>query len=104
MTGRARQVNRWTPWWIHNLSPSPETDFQGPPTTGYFTRQEFEALPAALQPLVRHLCVELVDRLQPALMARAEAASQVNAAGFARVGEPGLKHANAEIRVSVAKI
>ena len=43
------------------------------------------------------------DRLQQPVLNRAAAASERNAFGFARVGEPGLENANAHIQVAVAK-
>lgn len=38
------------------------------------------------------------------MRARAQAAGQRNGWGFDRVGEPGLEHANAHIRVEVAQL
>ena len=40
---------------------------------GYLTRDQYEACSADLKPLVRHLCNELTDELQPGVLARSEA-------------------------------
>ena len=53
----------------------------------------------------RHRCHALgPDQIQEGVRARAEAAGQRNAWGFNRVGEPGLEHANAHVRVRVAQL
>lgn len=93
-------VNRWVPWWVHNSFGTGPT----PPTTGYFTRQEFDALPPAVQPLMQHLCVDIYDTLQEGHRARAAAAGAQSQWGFSRVGEKGLKAANAHVRVRIAKL
>ena len=40
---------------------------------GYLARDQYEACSADLKPLVRHLCNELTDELQPGVLARSEA-------------------------------
>ena len=73
---------------------------------GRLALAEWEALPADLQPLLRNWLSE-ADREPSAVQAkmdRGEAADAQNAWGFARVGEEGLEHANAHIRVRVAKL
>ena len=62
-------------------------------------------MPQALQPLMRHHCHALgLDQVQDGVRARAKAARQRNTWGFDRVGEAGLEHANAHIRVQVAQL
>ena len=75
-----------------------------PNATGYFTREEWEALPCPVQPLVQHLCFEIEDTLHEGHLARGRAAGEQNRRGFDRVGEPGLEHANAHVRVPIAKL
>lgn len=50
-------VCRYAPWYLA------VSDFCGT-HAGYLNRQDWEALPAALQPLLRHLCTELPDIIQ----------------------------------------
>eukprot|EP01051_Picozoa_sp_SAG22_P002282 SAG22_NODE_100_length_20558_cov_10.189305_17_plen_412_part_00 len=99
---RVATVNRWVPWWVHNSFG--QTDGHMPNATGYFTRDEWLALPEPVRPLMQHLCVEIEDTLQAALLARGQAAGAQNKWGFDRVGEPGLEHANAHIKVAIAKL
>jgi len=44
--------------------------------------EEWEALPLALQPLVRHLCPDAEDKAQQALLDRSQAASDRTTWGF----------------------
>jgi hypothetical protein len=71
---------------------------------GTHTLQEWQALPADLQPLLRHQCSELDDKSSLAKQLRGEAADAQNAWGFSRAGEPGLENANAHIQVRVARL
>ena len=92
------------PWWFRDdynaNSPSSE-----PNANGWLSLEEWEAMPPALQPLMRHHCHALgLDQVQQGVRARAKAAGQRNTWGFDRVGEAGLEHANAHIRVQVAQL
>ena len=91
-SGRVRVSanNRWVPWWLNAA--------MGPNAARCLTPAELGALPAALQPLMRHLCPELVDEVAQPVLDRAAAAWEVNKAGFERIGEPALERANAHIR------
>ena len=55
---------------------------------------------------MRHLCVEVIDRLQDGHLSRAAAAMAQNKWGFERVGDPefNLIDANAHVRVPIAKL
>eukprot|EP01052_Picozoa_sp_SAG31_P035849 SAG31_NODE_4383_length_3284_cov_1.151962_1_plen_423_part_00 len=90
---RVAAQNRWTPYWLN-----------GGLGHGMLTLAEWQALPMGLQPLLRHQCTELQDLAVPAKQLRGEAADAQNAWGFSRAGEPGLKDANAHIKVRVAKL
>ena len=90
---RVAAQNRWTPYWLN-----------GGLGGGALTLQEWQALPADLQPLLRHQCSELEDTASLAKQLRGEAADAQNAWGFSRAGEPGLEHANAHIQVRVARL
>ena len=47
---RVAGVNRWTPWWFNDIY----CDHGA--MSGWLTKAELEALPEALQPLLRHRC------------------------------------------------
>lgn len=49
---RVAGVNRWTPWWFN------DTYCDHGQMSGWLTLQELEALPTALQPLLRHRCLD----------------------------------------------
>jgi len=70
-----RPQNRWAPWWLS------VQDFGGG-HVGYMSLEEWEALPLALQPLVRHLCPDAEDKAQQALLDRSQAASDRTTWGF----------------------
>jgi hypothetical protein len=71
------------------------------PINGY----ALSASEAALRPLLRHLCMGASpDTLQPAVLARAQAASERNAWGFAQVGGDNHQQSNAHVVVRVAKL
>jgi ectoine hydroxylase-related dioxygenase (phytanoyl-CoA dioxygenase family) len=90
---RVAAQNRWTPYWLN-----------GALGGGALTAQEWGALPAGLQPLLRHQCAELEDLACDAKRLRGEAADAQNTWGFSRAGEEGLESANAHIVVRVAKL
>ena len=105
-SGRIRVAgqNRWVPWWFRDdYNGGGNTD--GPNQSGGVSLEEWEAMPPGLQPLMRHHCHALgPDVIQDGVRARAQAAGQRNGWGFDRVGELGLQHANAHIRVKVAQL
>eukprot|EP01048_Picozoa_sp_COSAG05_P019067 COSAG05_NODE_2909_length_2518_cov_1.867301_3_plen_122_part_00 len=89
-------VNRWAPWWLS------VQDFGGG-NLGFLGRQELDALPAPLQPLLQHLCEEVEDTAQPEMLARAQAAADRTSWGFGEQNEhpETVMHANAHVRVPI---
>ena len=77
---RMAMVNRWAPWWL-------SVQDIGGGHIGYMNTEEFEALPADLQPLVRHLCPEVEDTAQEPMVERAKAAGDRAGWGFAQQEE-----------------
>lgn len=69
---RVAIVNRWAPWWlaVNDYAPGGVMDTVCRP----LNLDEFQALPEALQPYLRHVCAEIEDTLQPAVLERAAAA------------------------------
>ena len=107
---RVAAQNRWLPWWFNDRYcadagvPDDPSDVK-PSQNGFISLQEWEAMPEALKPLMAHRCHELGwDVTQQGVRDRAQAAAERNSYGFDRVGEPGLEHANAHIRVRVAQL
>ena len=102
---RVAGQNRWVPWWFNERYCSDSAGEDGPNENGWLSLSEWEAMPPALQPLMRHRCHALgPDTTQDGIRARAEAARQRNTWGFDRVGEPGLETTNKHIHVRVAKL
>jgi hypothetical protein len=96
---RVAGQNRWVPWWFRDDYNGGGED--GPNQSGWVSLEEWEAMPEALQPLMRHHCHALgPDLIQDSVRARAQAAGQRNGWGFDRVGEPGLEHANCTTSVT----
>ena len=104
-SGRARVavVNRWCPWWLSVDDYAPGDRFSTNTVCRPLDHAEFKALPAEVQPLMRHLCPDERDTLQPQVLDRAGAAGE-----RARVGFHQLEHhpeelaaANAHIRVPI---
>ena len=64
---------------------------------------EFKALPAEVQPLMRHLCPDERDTLQPQVLDRAGAAGERTRVGFHQLEHhpEELAAANAHIRVPI---
>ena len=94
---RMAMVNRWAPWWLS------VQDFGGG-HIGYMSVEEFENLPKALQPLVRHLCPEIEDSAQSPMLERAQAASDRTTWGFAQqqADPANVFTSNADIHVPIA--
>lgn len=104
-SGRARVavVNRWAPWWLSVDDYAPGDKFSANIVCRPLSQAEFCELPTDLQPLMRHLCPDERDTLQPSVLERAEAAGQRTRAGFQQLEEnaEGRVEANAHIRVPI---
>ena len=79
--------------------------------SGWLTAAELQGMPAELQPLLEHRCIEYYtapngsNLIQRQILDRAEAANERNSWGFARIGEPDLAGANTHLSpVQVAKL
>ena len=70
---RVAVVSRWAPWWLS------VREFG---VDARLSRMQYDALPAALRPFVRHMCAEVQDVIQPPGQAAAVAAAEHMAAGF----------------------
>ena len=96
---RVAVVNRWCPWWV-----SVDDFASGDRANGCrpLAHEEYRALPAELQPFLRHVCPQERDALQQSVLDRSGAAARHNQEGFRRLEEDpdGIPHANAHIRVS----
>ena len=94
-------VNRWCPWWLSVDDFAPGDRYNTNSVCRPLSHAEYRALPAALQPLMRHLCPDERDTLQQAVLKRAEAASQRAQWGFRQLEEDpdSIARANAHIRV-----
>ena len=103
-SGRKRVaiVNRWAPWWLAVDDFSPLGLFNT--VCRPLSRPEWQALPKALQPLMRHLCADEHDTLQPPVLRRAALAAARNRVGFEQLDEDraSLATANAHVRVGSA--
>ena len=98
---RIAVVNRWCPWWmsVDDYAPGGTLNTICRP----LSQEEYSALPKPLQPLMRHLCPEEYDEIQPPVLDRAEAARARTAWGFEQLREAPekLRHANAHVRVPI---
>ena len=77
---RVAVVNRWAPWWlaVDDYAPGGWFDTVCRP----LTVSEYEALPVALQPYLRHCCPDVPDSLQQPVLDRARAAAERYRWGF----------------------
>ena len=100
---RVAVVNRWCPWWLSIDDYAPGGAFNGNIVCRPLSRDEYLALPADLQPLMRHLCPAERDTLQQPVLDRAQAAALRNRLGFQKLAEDpeSLAQANAHIRVPI---
>ena len=98
---RIAVVNRWCPWWLAVDDFAPGDRYNTNNVCRPLTHAEYRALPAALQPLLRHLCPDERDTLQPPVLERAMAAAARARAGFRlQEADPeSLAAANAHVRV-----
>ena len=93
---RVAMVNCWAPWWL-------SVQDIGGGHVGYKSKGEWEALPASVQPLVKHLCPDVEDSAQQEMLDRAEAANVRTGWGFAQQGEdPNVFESNAHVQVPSA--
>ena len=98
---RIAVVNRWCPWWLSVDDFAPGSGYNTNSVCRPLAHAEYRALPAALQPLLRHLCPDERDTLQPAVLERAAAAALRAKTGFRQREEDpdSVAGANAHIRV-----
>ncbi len=96
---RVAVVNRWHPWWLSVDEYAPGSRYSVYCRT--LSHSEYLALPAELQPLMRHLCPDEPDAIQQPLLDRAKAAAQHTIWGHRQVAEnlDSLAQANKHIRV-----
>ncbi|MBS01164.1 MAG: hypothetical protein CMQ24_00420 [Gammaproteobacteria bacterium] len=98
---RVAVVNRWAPWWlaVDDYAPGGVMDTVCRP----INLDEFQALPEALQPYLRHVCAEVEDTLQPEVLERAAAAYARTRWGFRFMEEHPDEVAtrNEHIRVAI---
>ena len=101
---RVAVVNRWAPWWLSVDDFAPGDTYNANMVCRPLSQAEYRALPAALQPLMRHLCPDEHDTLQQPVLDRAAAAGECARKARERAREdPGsVAHANAHIRVRIA--
>jgi ectoine hydroxylase-related dioxygenase (phytanoyl-CoA dioxygenase family) len=103
---RVAVVNRWCPWWLAVDDFAPGEVYSTNMVCRPLSRAEYLALPADLQPFMRHLCPDEHDTLQQPVLDRAAAAGLRNQAGFKQLEEnpDSLAQANAHIRVPLSHI
>ncbi len=102
-SGRPRiaVVNRWCPWWVSVDDFAPGETVNLNTICRPLSHAEYLALPADLQPLLRHVCPEERDTLQQPVLDRSKAAGLQDNLGYRELEKnvDGLAHANAHIRV-----
>ena len=100
---RVAAIARWCPWWVAADDFAPGKTYSTTVAGRPLSQDEFRALPAQLQPLMRHLCPDEVETLQQPVLDRSAAAHARNAHGFRVLEEDPetLARANAHVRVSV---
>ena len=98
---RIAVVNRWCPWWLSVDDFAPGDRYNTNSVCRPLTHAEYRALPAALQPLLRHVCPDERDTLQAPVLERAVAADSRARAGFRQQEEDpeSMATANAHVRV-----
>jgi len=100
---RVAVVNRWAPWWLSVDDFAPGDTYNVNQVCQPLSLAEYRALPAALQPLMRHVCPDEHDTLQQPVLDRAAAAARCarEARQSAREDAAAVARANAHIRVPV---
>ena len=100
---RVAVVNRWAPWWLSVDDFAPGDTYNVNQVCQPLSLAEYRALPAALQPLMRHVCPDEHDTLQQPVLDRAAAAARCaqEARRSAREDPASVARANAHIRVRI---
>ena len=95
-------VNRWCPWWLAVDDFAPGNMYNTNTICRPLSLAEYQALPAALQPLMRHLCLEEKDTLQQPVLDRSQASADIYKTGINQRKEnsDSLKELNSHIRVT----
>ena len=103
---RVAVVNRWAPWWLSVDDFAPGDTYNVNSVCRPLSRAEFRALPAALQPLMRHTCPNEHDTLQQPVLNRAAAAGRCAQEARRRANEDpaSVARANAHIHVKIDPI
>ena len=103
---RVAVVNRWAPWWLAVDDFAPGDTYNVNTVCRPLSHAEYRGLPAALQPLVRHMCPDEHDTLQQPVLDRAAAAGRCaqEARQRAREDPASVARANAHIRVRIDSI
>jgi ectoine hydroxylase-related dioxygenase (phytanoyl-CoA dioxygenase family) len=96
---RVAVVSRWCPWWlsVNDFAPGSRYNVICRP----LSHSEYLALPTELQPLMRHLCSDELDVIQPPILDRAKAAALRAQWGYRQLEEnpDNQAQANEHIRV-----
>lgn len=96
---RVAGQNRWVPWWFVDRYCADAAGSRGPQENGWLSLAEWEAMPPALQPLMRHRCHALGwDETQRSVRDRAEAAKGVCYSLCAQSLHHTIRMMNKEIR------
>ena len=77
---RVAVVNRWCPWWVSVDDYAPEGSFNT--VCRPLDQSEFDTLPDALKPYLRHVCPTEADSLQQPVLDRAQAAAERKQSDF----------------------
>ena len=103
---RVAVVNRWAPWWLAVDDFAPGDTYNVNTVCRPLSHAEYRGLPAALQPLVRHMCPDEHDTLQQPVLDRAAAAGRCAQEARRRANEDpaSVARANAHIRVKIDPI
>ncbi len=98
---RVAIVNRWCPWWLSVDDYSPNAPFNT--VCRPLNQSEFDALPEALKPYLRHVCPTEADSLQQPVLDRAQAAAEQNQWGFLYLEEhpDEVAEANSDVHVDI---
>jgi len=96
---RVTVVNRWCPWWlsVDDYAPGSRYNVICRP----LSQSEYSALPKELQPLMRHLCPEELDAIQPPLLERSKEAALRTQWGYRQLEENPDKQAQANQHIQV---
>ena len=98
---RIAVVNRWCPWWLAVDDYAPGQTYNTNMVCRPLSLAEYQALPADLQPFMRHLCPAQRDTLQAPVLERAKEAGARTSKAFELLREraKGLSQANSHIHV-----